>query len=193
MSGGTHFEELQPFVDLFTERSHVNAPKALRIALQPQSCPVQQRASASGIAMLQVMKRSRDLNQCLQESFLRFFRSQPHTLPMFMSSKEFLRTIASQTFAKFSFVPSQFHAEALPPEGSKSGESRLNLTSTLAGTSLDGFGDTTSANSTANLLNVSRSGYAVLGFLMKETPALADRTQTNLRGPGPSHQPWNTS
>ena len=27
-----------------------------------------------------------------------------------------------------------------------------------------------------------RSGYAVLGFFMKETPVLADRTQTNLRG-----------
>ena len=128
MSGCTRFEDLQPFVDLFTERSHVDVPKALRIALQPQPCPVQQRASASGIAMLQVMERGRDLNQSLQKSFFRFFRSQPHTLPMFMSSKELLPTIASQTFAKFSFGPIQFHGEAPLPEESASGESHLNST-----------------------------------------------------------------
>jgi hypothetical protein len=56
---------------------------------------------------------------------------------MFMSSKELLCAIASQTFAKFSFGPNQFHAEALPPEGTDSGEARLNLTSTLAPASLD--------------------------------------------------------
>jgi hypothetical protein len=51
---------------------------------------------------------------------------------MFMSSKELLCTIASQTFAEFSFGPNQFHAEALPPEGTESGESGLNLTSAPA-------------------------------------------------------------
>lgn len=48
----------------------------------------EQRLPSAGISALVVMERRRDLNQPLQERFLRFRRSEPQLLPHFVSFEE---------------------------------------------------------------------------------------------------------
>jgi hypothetical protein len=114
VGGSARFEQLQPFIDLLAERTHIDLPKGCRKSFQARLRPREQRASPAGIPALQVMKGSRHLNQSLQKGFFRFFRIQPNNFPMFMSRKELPCAIAAQAFAKLSFGPIQFRWLTLP-------------------------------------------------------------------------------
>ena len=65
-----------------------DSAEVLGIAAEISVAALEQRARARHVALGMMMKRHRDLNQPLQESFLRPNRGPPNVLPRLVSFKE---------------------------------------------------------------------------------------------------------
>ncbi len=103
------FRRAQPFRDARTQGRNCDSTKALRTQIEPAQCPPQQRDRSSQIAVLEMVERRCDLNQCLQETALRLFQREPDALPMLVSQKELRSPITGKSLGKGSMVPLKRH------------------------------------------------------------------------------------
>lgn len=95
----------QTLANFRAQRPHSDASERRWPRFKPPQRSPQKRDRARSIAALQVMKRSRHLNQRLHKALLRLLQAQPDALPMLVGKKEFPAAIARETLRKRSAAP----------------------------------------------------------------------------------------
>lgn len=103
------FDGFEPYGNFGEQRSYLDSPKAPGALLKPALRASQQRDSSGAVPRCEMMECGCDLNQGLQEAFLRFIEREPDAFPVFVSIEVFATPIACEALGEPAAVPVKKH------------------------------------------------------------------------------------